>query len=410
MREPSSALVTEPQDTEVAFAMSRGYKTHAKVDELISEARNGRAIILVDDLSSPPSGAFIVLAQFATPGAINLMARNGRGLICLAIQTARLRALRLGQIPHQSGSPLSPDFAVSIDAKEGITTGISSADRARTIAVAIDASRGPEMIVTPGHVFPVGAKEGGALERPGFAEVGVDLARLAGVNASAVYCTVLDDRGDVAGPDQLERLATGLGLRIGSFSDLLAYRMRHDPTLSVISESEFVAPSGLKWSLSEFVGPKDKVCWALEHRCRRRCRSALLAVQRAPLLQELVFDKLRAEALMRSMTSVEIHGSGTVIVLPAAGAGAGEEIALEQSELLTCAQILTSNGWEGIRFHCDERLEALTSFGIKANAGRAPFWPAVGARTEADETFGIDFRADEKDLRGPQGEGLWLQA
>ena len=153
-------------------------------EEVIEEARNGRMFILVDDEDRENEGDLIIPAQMATPDAINFMATHGRGLICLALTKARVDQLGLPLMSRHNGTRHETAFTISIEAKTGVTTGISAADRARTIAVAIDASNGPEAIVSPGHVFPLVAREGGVLVRAGHTEAAVDVARLAGLNPS----------------------------------------------------------------------------------------------------------------------------------------------------------------------------------------------------------------------------------
>src|SRR5829696_7633242 len=176
--------------------MERGFLSTP--EELIDEARNGRMFILVDDESRENEGDLVVPAQMATPDAINFMARHGRGLICLALTKDRADQLGLEPMTRTNRSRNETAFTVSIEAREGITTGISAADRARTIAVAIDANYGPEAIVSPGHVFPLIAKTGGVLVRAGHTEAAVDVARLAGLNASGVICEIMREDGTMA--------------------------------------------------------------------------------------------------------------------------------------------------------------------------------------------------------------------
>src|ERR687885_1617359 len=176
-------------------------------EAIINEARNGRMFILVDDESRENEGDLIVPAQMATPDAINFMARHGRGLICLAMTKDRADHLGLEPMTRTNRSRMETAFTVSIEAGEGITTGISAADRARTIAVAIDASHGPDSIVSPGHVFPLVARPGGVLVRAGHTEAAVDVARLAGLNPSAVICEVMRDDGSMARFDDLTDFA-----------------------------------------------------------------------------------------------------------------------------------------------------------------------------------------------------------
>ena len=172
-------------------------------EELIEEARNGRMFILVDNKGRENEGDLIIPAQMATPSAINFMATHGRGLICLALTEKRIEELRLPLMSRHNVSRHQTAFTVSIEAREGISTGISAPDRARTIAVAIDPTRGPDDIATPGHVFPLSARPGGVLVRTGHTEACVDMARLAGLNPSAVICEIMNEDGTMARRDDL---------------------------------------------------------------------------------------------------------------------------------------------------------------------------------------------------------------
>ncbi|MEO7411139.1 MAG: 3,4-dihydroxy-2-butanone-4-phosphate synthase, partial [Sphingomicrobium sp.] len=197
-------------------------------EAIINEARNGRMFILVDDDDRENEGDLVIPAQMATPDAINFMARHGRGLICLALTRDRIDQLALAPMSKVNGTPLETAFTVSIEAREGVTTGISAADRARTVAVAIDANNGPDALVSPGHVFPLVARPGGVLVRAGHTEAAVDVSRLAGLNPSGVICEIMGDDGTMARLDQLIDFARIHSLKIGTIRDLIAYRLRRD--------------------------------------------------------------------------------------------------------------------------------------------------------------------------------------
>ncbi len=201
------------------------------IEEVIEEARNGRMFILVDDEGRENEGDLVMPAQMATPETINFMAKHGRGLICLAMTRERVEALGLPLMAQRNESRHETAFTVSIEAREGITTGISAPDRARSVAVAIDPSMGPNDIVSPGHVFPLVARDGGVLVRTGHTEAAVDLARLAGLNPSGVICEVMNDDGTMARRDDLMAFAQLHGLKIATIADLIAYRRRHDRTV-----------------------------------------------------------------------------------------------------------------------------------------------------------------------------------
>ena len=206
-------------------------------EELIDEARNGRIFILVDDEDRENEGDLVIPAQMATPSAINFMATHGRGLICLAITARRAEELGLRRVVERNRSRFGTAFTDSIEAQEGITTGISAADRARTIAAAIDSSNGAEKITSPGHVFPLIARDGGVLVRNGHTEAAVDVARLAGLNPSGVICEVMKDDGTMARLDDLILFAQAHNLKIGTIRDLIAYRLRHDHNLLISAEN-----------------------------------------------------------------------------------------------------------------------------------------------------------------------------
>jgi 3,4-dihydroxy 2-butanone 4-phosphate synthase/GTP cyclohydrolase II len=224
----------------------------ASIEEIIDEARNGRMFILVDDEDRENEGDLIIPAQMVTPDAVNFMAREGRGLICLAMTRDRIRALGLDLMSRDNRSAYETAFTVSIEAREGVTTGISAADRARTIATAIDASKGGEDIVTPGHVFPLMARDGGVLVRAGHTEAAVDIARLAGVNPSGVICEIMNEDGTMARLPDLVRFAARHDLKIGTIRDLIAYRLRCDHNLIRVGEARFHSKFGGDWTAITF--------------------------------------------------------------------------------------------------------------------------------------------------------------
>src|SRR5829696_9244731 len=221
-------------------------------EAIINEARNGRMFILVDDDDRENEGDLVIPAQMATPDAVNFMARHGRGLICLALTKERADQLGLEPMARTNRSRNETAFTVSIEAKEGISTGISAADRARTIAVAIDANNGPDAIVSPGHVFPLVAKPGGVLVRAGHTEAAVDVARLAGLNASGVICEIMREDGTMARLDDLMDFARGHGLKIGTIRDLIAYRLKKDHLVERVAAAPFTACSDKKWQAQVF--------------------------------------------------------------------------------------------------------------------------------------------------------------
>ncbi len=200
----------------------------ASIEDIIEDARNGRMFILVDHEDRENEGDLVIPAQMCTPQAINFMATHGRGLICLAMPAARIDALGLPLMSPKNSSRHETAFTLSIEAREGVSTGISAADRARTVSVAIDPSKGAADIATPGHIFPLRARDGGVLVRAGHTEAAVDVSRLAGLNASGVICEIMNDDGTMARLPDLITFAQRHSLKIGTISDLIAYRRRHD--------------------------------------------------------------------------------------------------------------------------------------------------------------------------------------
>jgi 3,4-dihydroxy 2-butanone 4-phosphate synthase / GTP cyclohydrolase II len=208
-------------DTERATAF-------APVEEAIEDIRRGRFVVVVDAADRENEGDLTIAAQFATPEAINFMATHGRGLICLCLTEERCDELRLQPMAERNETPFGTAFMTSIEAREGITTGISAHDRSRTIQVAIDPSKGPADLVQPGHVFPLRARAGGVLRRTGQTEAAVDLARLAGLNPAGVVCEVMNDDGTMARVPDLIPYCEEHGLKLVSVADLIEYRRRHE--------------------------------------------------------------------------------------------------------------------------------------------------------------------------------------
>src|ERR671916_920761 len=224
----------------------------AGAEAIIDEARNGRMFILVDDDDRENEGDLVIPAQMATPDAVNFMARHGRGLICLALTKDRADTLGLEPMTRTNRSRNETAFTVSIEAKDGISTGISAADRARTIAVAIDAANGPEALVSPGHVFPLVARPGGVLVRAGHTEAAVDIARLAGLNPSGVICEIMREDGSMARLDDLMDFARTHGLKIGTIRDLIAYRLKKDHMVERSASTAFMSNGGAEWQAQVF--------------------------------------------------------------------------------------------------------------------------------------------------------------
>ncbi|WP_454888474.1 3,4-dihydroxy-2-butanone-4-phosphate synthase [Sphingobium herbicidovorans] len=239
-------------DASVSPFRGRVHAFLSPTEEIVEEAKNGRMFILVDDEDRENEGDLVIPAQMATPSAINFMATHGRGLICLAMTKERVDQLGLPPMSPSNGTRHETAFTVSIEARDGVTTGISAADRARTIVVAIDSSKGPEHIVTPGHVFPLAARTGGVLVRAGHTEAAVDVSRLAGLNPSGVICEIMKEDGTMARLDDLIAFAQRHGLKIGTIRDLIAYRRRYDHNIEKVSEAPFHSEWGGEWTAMSF--------------------------------------------------------------------------------------------------------------------------------------------------------------
>ena len=207
------------------------------IEDVLEDARNGRMFVLVDAEDRENEGDLVIPAQMATPDAINFMAKYGRGLICLTLTAERAGQLNLDLMTRHNESRHQTAFTVSIEAREGISTGISAHDRARTISVAIDPTRGPEDISTPGHIFPLIAREGGVLMRAGHTEAAIDLARLAGLYPSGVICEIMNDDGTMARMPDLVAFAHHHGLKLAAIADLIAYRRKHDSIVRCVAET-----------------------------------------------------------------------------------------------------------------------------------------------------------------------------
>ena len=289
----------------------------ASAEEIIDEARNGRMFILVDDEDRENEGDLVIPAQMATPAAINFMATHGRGLICLTLTRERVEALGLELMSRANGTRHETAFTTSIEAREGVTTGISAADRARTVAVAIDAGKGREDIVTPGHVFPLIARDGGVLVRAGHTEAAVDISRLAGLNPSGVICEIMNEDGTMARLDDLIPYARRHGLKIGTIADLIAYRHRHDRLVECVSDDPFESDYGGEWRIKSYRNRIDGSMNLVLQKGQVDPDGTTL-VRMHPL--SVFHDVLgkpgsRKRILQQSMEVIGAHGSGLIVLL-----------------------------------------------------------------------------------------------
>jgi 3,4-dihydroxy 2-butanone 4-phosphate synthase/GTP cyclohydrolase II len=301
-----------------AYLLKReGGTALASPEEIINEARNGRMFILVDDEDRENEGDLVIPAQMATPDAINFMATHGRGLICLALTKDRVDHLGLELMSRNNGTRHETAFTVSIEAREGVTTGISAADRARTISVAIDGSKGRADIVTPGHVFPLVAKDGGVLVRTGHTEAAVDVARLAGLNPSGVICEVMKDDGTMARLDDLIPFAAKHKMKIGTIRDLIAYRRRHDHMVERRTETSFTSKWGGEWKAISFYNKATRTeQMVLQKGHVVPDQPTLVRMHQLSLMDDIYgAEGRRSDLLARSMEIIGREGSGLIVLL-----------------------------------------------------------------------------------------------
>ena len=287
------------------------------IEEIIDEARNGRMFILVDDEDRENEGDLIIPAQMATPAAINFMATHGRGLICLTLSSERCEQLGLDLMSRNNGTRHETAFTVSIEAREGVTTGISAADRARTVSVAIDGMKSREDIVTPGHIFPLRARDGGVLVRAGHTEAAVDISRLAGLNPSGVICEIMRDDGQMARLDDLIGFARMHDLKIGTIRDLIAYRRKHDRMIEKKAEISFESRWGGQWrAVTYFNKATGEETITLVKGALDTSKPTLVRMHSLSLFADIFGEESeRSELLHRSMELIAEEGSGVIVVI-----------------------------------------------------------------------------------------------
>ena len=287
------------------------------IEEIIDEARNGRMFVLVDDEDRENEGDLVIPAQMATPSAINFMATHGRGLICLTLTAERCAQLGLEPMSRHNGTRHETAFTVSIEAREGVTTGISAADRARTISVAIDGSKTRDDIVTPGHVFPLRARDGGVLVRAGHTEAAVDISRLAGLNPSGVICEIMRDDGSMARMDDRVSFARLHDLKIGTIRDLIAYRRKHDRMVEKRAEARFKSRWGGDWAACTFYNKATgEETLGLVKGKIDPTKPTLVRMHTLSYFADIFGEETeRADLLSRSMEIIGKEGSGAIVVI-----------------------------------------------------------------------------------------------
>ena len=321
------------------------------IEEIIDEARNGRMFVLVDDEDRENEGDLVIPAQMATPDAVNFMATHGRGLICLTMTKARTEQLGLELMSRANGTRHETAFTVSIEAREGVTTGISAGDRARTVAVAIDAAQSRDDIVTPGHVFPLIARDGGVLVRAGHTEASVDISRLAGLNPSGVICEIMNEDGTMARMDDLVPFARRHGLKMGTIRDLIEYRRKHDHLVERIAEVPFTSDYGGQWRLLTYRNKIDQTdSFVLQMGQVEPDQPTLARVHTISILDDMLGQPgPKKRSLQRAMAEIGREGAGLIVLLirpreggDVAGGGAAPDMDLRDYGI--GAQILADMG------------------------------------------------------------------
>ncbi len=288
------------------------------ISSILEDARCGRMFILVDDEDRENEGDLIIPAQFADADAVNFMAKHGRGLICLAMTQERVERLGLPLMARHNQALHSTGFTVSIEAREGVSTGISAADRARTIAVAVDPEMGATDIVSPGHVFPLVARSGGVLVRAGHTEAAVDIARLAGLNEAGVICEIMNDDGSMARLSDLLPFAEKHGLKIGTIADLIAYRRRSEQLVEKLLEQSFTSKHGGEFTLNLYrshLSEAEHV--ALVKGNITGDEPVMVRMHALNVLSDTLFDASNPKAgeLTAAMRTIEAEGRGVVVLL-----------------------------------------------------------------------------------------------
>ncbi len=357
----------------------------SSIEDIIADIRDGKMVIIVDDENRENEGDFIMAASKVEPEHINYMARYGRGLICLTLTQERCRQLRLPLMVNKTNEAQTTNFTLSIEAAEGITTGISAHDRARTIRVAVDENAGPEDLRQPGHVFPLMAQAGGVLTRAGHTEAGCDLARLAGLEPAAAIVEILNDDGTMARRPELEVFAREHKLKIGSIADLISYRLQKEQSVERISEQ----------TVSTEFGEFQLVCF--EDHISRNVHAALvrgdISGDKPPLVRVHVQDTLGdvlgisnprlGWPLRAAMKRIADEGRGVVVILrhaesPRSFVSAVESLRAPVAEVVgkhggsvlrtygTGSQILRNLGITRMRvLSAPKQMHALSGFGLE---------------------------------------------
>ncbi len=295
----------------------------ASIEQILNDAKAGKMFILVDDEDRENEGDLVIPAEFADAEAVNFMAKYGRGLICLAMDAQQIERLGLPPMSRHNSSRHQTAFTVSIEAREGVSTGISAADRARTIAVASNPESSAADIATPGHVFPLEAREGGVLVRAGHTEAAVDISKLAGLSPSGVICEIMNDDGSMARLPDLAPFAKAHGLNIATIADLIAYRRQREKLIERQMTVPFTSQHGGEFHLTLFTSTLDYA----EHivltkgapgtLTSSKTTPTLVRMHAMDVMADMLFDASgeKCGALARSMEAIEQHGSGAIVII-----------------------------------------------------------------------------------------------
>ena len=304
------------------------------IPEIIEEIRQGRMVIMTDDESRENEGDLIFAAQFVTPEKVNFMMKEGRGLICVPLTEERIEALGLDELKDSSEDPMRTAFTLSVDARLGVTTGISAFDRARTIEVLADPNRGPSDLLTPGHIFPLKAKRGGVLIRTGHTEAGIDLCRLAGIEPAAVICEIVNDDGTMARTPELLRFAKQHSLKMGTIKDLITYRRQFDRVIEKVTETVIPTVFG-EWKLKLYRSLVDHREHAALIKGQIGPEPTLVRVHSECFTGD-VLGSLRCDCqdqLIVAMEAIEKEGRGAIVYMRQEGRGIGLANKLKTYEL-----------------------------------------------------------------------------
>ncbi len=352
-----------------------------RVEKALGDIRAGRMVILVDDEDRENEGDLCMSAELVTAEDINFMARHARGLICLSLDEERIDALELPMMVDKNKSSRTTAFTVSIEARRGVTTGISAADRAHTIRTAVAKDVQPGDLVSPGHVFPLKARRGGVLQRAGHTEGSVDLARLAGFGGSGVICEIMNEDGTMARLPDLEQFATRHRLRLLSIADLIEYRLAHERMIALTRRASIQLPTGREWDAHVYeVQGDERQFLALTHG-PIDSSPTLVRVHTGSVLGDVfgVVSEKRIQG-MDAVRAIETEGRGVVLFLPSnrdladdIGFYLGEETTAEPAQAVVLreyglgAQVLADLGLGQIRILTNRprRLPSLEAYGLR---------------------------------------------